>query len=47
MYALFVKEISSFFHSLSGYVVIIVFLTVNSLFLWVFEGNLIWYQNYF
>jgi len=40
MYALFVKEISSFFHSLSGYVVIIVFLTVNSLFLWVFEGNL-------
>ncbi len=36
MLALLKKEISSFFSSLTGYLVIIVFLLVNSLFLWVF-----------
>ena len=36
MLALLKKEISSFFSSLTGYLVIIVFLLVNGLFLWVF-----------
>ena len=38
MHSLFTKEIKSFFHSLTGYIVIIVFLLINSLFMWVFEG---------
>jgi ABC-2 type transport system permease protein len=38
MYSLFIKEIKSFFNSLTGYIVIIVFLLINSLFMWVFEG---------
>jgi ABC-2 type transport system permease protein len=38
MYSLFFKEITGFFYSLTGYIVIIIFLVVNSLFLWVFEG---------
>jgi ABC-2 type transport system permease protein len=40
MLALFKKEISSFFSTLTGYVVIIVFLVTNSMFMWVFQGNL-------
>lgn len=40
MYSLFKREVSSFFNSLSGYVVIIVFLLVNSLFMWVFKGSM-------
>ena len=40
MFTLFQKEINSFFSSLTGYVVIIVFLVSNSLFMWVFNGNL-------
>jgi len=40
MYSLFVKEIKSFFNSLTGYIVIVVFLLINSLFMWVFEGPL-------
>jgi len=36
MFTLYVKEISSFLNSLIGYIVIIVFLLINSLFLWVF-----------
>jgi ABC-2 type transport system permease protein len=39
MFAIFRKEISGFFSSLSGYIVIIVFLLVNSLFMWVFPGE--------
>ncbi len=39
MWVLFRKEVSSFFNSLTGYIVIIVFLLANSLFLWVFPGN--------
>ncbi len=39
MYSLFKKEILQFFGSLTGYVVIAVFLLVTSLFLWVFDGN--------
>jgi ABC-2 type transport system permease protein len=40
MLSLFKKEITSFLSSLSGFVVIIVFLIAGGLFLWVFKGNL-------
>jgi len=36
---LFRREIGSFFSSLTGYVVIVVFLVINGLFLWVFPGE--------
>src|SRR5512137_2226993 len=39
MFAIFGKEISGFFSSLTGYVVILVFLLINSLFMWVFPGE--------
>ena len=39
MYSLFKKEISGFFGSLTGYLVMAVFLLANGLFLWVFPGN--------
>lgn len=39
MLAIFRKEINGFFSSLTGYVVIIVFLLINSLFMWVFPGE--------
>jgi ABC-2 type transport system permease protein len=39
MFAIFRKEISGFFSSLTGYIVIIVFLIINSLFMWVFPGE--------
>ena len=39
MLAIFRKEISGFFSSLTGYIVIIVFLLVNSLFMWVLPGE--------
>jgi len=39
MYTLLKKEISSFFSSITGYVVIIVFLLVNSMFIWIFPGS--------
>ena len=39
MFTLFKKEINNFFSSLIGYIVIIVFLLVNSLFIWVFPGQ--------
>ncbi len=38
-YAVFKKEISSFFGTLTGYIVISIFLISNSLFLWVFPGE--------
>ncbi|MBA4323441.1 MAG: gliding motility-associated ABC transporter permease subunit GldF [Odoribacter sp.] len=40
MLAVLRKEISGFFSSLTGYFVIIVFLLVNSLFMWVLPGEL-------
>ena len=40
MFTLYKKEISGFFSSLTGYVVIIVFLLLNSLFIWVFKGEM-------
>lgn len=39
MYPLFKKEITGFFSSLTGYIVILVFLLINSLFMWVFPGE--------
>lgn len=39
MYTLFKKEISEFFSSLTGYIVIIIFLLINGLFIWVFPGD--------
>jgi len=39
MFTLYKKEIRSFFSSLTGYIVIIVFLLANSLFLWIFPGE--------
>ncbi len=40
MFILLKKEISGFFSSLTGYIVIVVFLIVNGLFMWVFKGDL-------
>lgn len=40
MKSLFLKEISGFFSSITGYLVIIVFLVTNGLFLWVFPGEM-------
>ncbi|MDK2979139.1 MAG: gliding motility-associated transport system permease protein [Bacteroidales bacterium] len=39
MFTLLKKEVNNFFSSITGYIVIIVFLVVNSLFIWVFPGN--------
>jgi len=39
MFTLYRKELSSFFTSLTGYIVVIVFLLINSLFMWVFPGS--------
>ncbi len=39
MFSLLKKEIASFFGSLTGYIVVVVFLLATSLFLWVFPGN--------
>lgn len=39
MFAIFRKEINGFFSSLTGYVVIIIFLLINSMFMWVFPGE--------
>jgi ABC-2 type transport system permease protein len=39
MYSLLIKEIKIFFGSLTGYLAIVVFLLLSSLFLWVFPGN--------
>jgi ABC-2 type transport system permease protein len=39
MFTLLSKEINSFLSSLIGYIVIVVFLAINSLFLWVFDTD--------
>ncbi|MFD1294447.1 gliding motility-associated ABC transporter permease subunit GldF [Lutibacter holmesii] len=39
MKAIFIKEINSFFASPIGYLVIVIYLIINGLFLWVFEGD--------
>ncbi len=40
MWSLYKKEIRGFFSSLTGYVTVIVFLLLNSLFMWVFSGQM-------
>ncbi len=40
MKSLFLREVSAFFSSLTGYMVIVVFLVINGLFLWVFPGEM-------
>jgi len=45
MWTIFNKEIRGFFSSLTGYVVIIVFLLFNSFFLWVFPGQMNLMEN--
>ena len=39
MFAIFKREISEFFSSLTGYMVIIVFLLINSLFMWIIPSE--------
>lgn len=39
MLPIFRKEISGFFSNLTGYMVIIIFLLINSMFMWVFPGE--------
>lgn len=39
MFAIYKKEITSFFNSLIGYLVVIVFLTFNGLYMWVFPDT--------
>jgi len=39
MAALMLKEIRSFFNSITGYMVIVVYLLINSFLLWLFPGN--------
>ncbi len=46
MYSIFSKEISTFFSSLTGYIVIGVFLLIMGLFLWVFPDYSILNYNY-
>ena len=40
MYTILIKELQGFFSSLSGYIVILVFLLANGLFFWVFPGEM-------
>lgn len=40
MLSLLKKELSAFFSSITGYIVVFVFLLINGLILWVFRGNL-------
>lgn len=40
MYAILVKELNSFFASLTGLIAAVAFLVVNGLFMWVFPGEL-------
>ncbi|HOW40875.1 MAG TPA: gliding motility-associated ABC transporter permease subunit GldF [Bacteroidales bacterium] len=39
MFPILKKEISTFFSSLTGYIVIAVYLIINSLFMWIFPGE--------
>jgi ABC-2 type transport system permease protein len=39
MFSIFRKEVNGFFSSLTGYMVIIGFLLINSLFMWIFPGE--------
>lgn len=39
MFSLFSKEVRGFFNSLTGHIVLVLFLLINGLFIWVFPGN--------
>lgn len=39
MWTLFRKEIKEFFSSITGYLVVVVYLAINSLIMWIFPGN--------
>lgn len=39
MRVLFYKEIKEFFNSVTGYLVVVVFLLINSMFMWIFKGS--------
>ncbi|MDL2262915.1 gliding motility-associated ABC transporter permease subunit GldF [Bacteroidales bacterium OttesenSCG-928-I21] len=39
MWTLFIKEIKDFFSSITGYLVIVIYLLINSLFMWIFRGS--------
>lgn len=39
MFAIFRKEIGGFFNTITGYLVIVVFLLINSLFMWILPGE--------
>jgi ABC-2 type transport system permease protein len=39
MSTLFIKEIKDFFSSITGYLVVIVYLLINSMFMWIFRGT--------
>ncbi len=39
MRVLFYKEIKEFFNSVTGYLVVIIFLLINSMFMWIFKGG--------
>lgn len=45
MFAIYKKELTGFFNSLTGYIVISVFLLINSLIMWVFPGELNIYDS--
>ncbi|MCF8225387.1 MAG: gliding motility-associated ABC transporter permease subunit GldF [Bacteroidales bacterium] len=40
MWYIFIREINGFFSSLTGYIVMVVFLLMTSLFMWVFPGQM-------
>ncbi|MDR2009081.1 MAG: gliding motility-associated ABC transporter permease subunit GldF [Bacteroidales bacterium] len=40
MGTLFIKEIKDFFSSVTGYLVVVVYLLINSMFMWIFRGSL-------
>jgi len=45
MFSIYKKELAGFFNSLTGYIVISVFLLINSLIMWVFPGELNIYDS--
>ena len=46
MRSIYFKELSSFFSSLMGYIVLVIFLLITGLFMWVFSGTSIINYNY-
>ena len=46
MRSLYIKELSSFFSSLTGYIVLVIFLLITGLFMWVFSSTSVINYNY-